>query len=98
MTLRLALVVLAALLALSGAGALLTGNLARGAELLALGVLGILGTLFERWRYRKRLPPAARWERTGECFEDPSTGEPMEVLYDPVTGERRYEPLKRRSP
>ena len=95
MRLRTAVLALGALVALIGAGQMLAGQAAHGAELLALGVLGILGTLFERWRYRKRLPPSARWEPTGERFEDPVSGEVMEVLYDPASGERRYEPLKR---
>ncbi len=77
---------------------MLMGRARQGATLLAVGVVGSLLTVFEQWRYRKRLPPAARWEPTGERFEDPSTGELMEVLYDPVTGERRYEPVKPRSP
>lgn len=81
-----------------GAGQVLAGQRARGMELLALGVLGILGTVFERWRYRKRLPPQAPWQPTGERFEDPATGELIEVLYDPISGERRYEPVKRPPP
>ena len=98
MRLRTAILALSALVALVGAGQLLLGRGASGAELLALGVLGILGTVFERWRYRKHPPPSARWEPTGERFEDPATGEVMEVLYDPASGERRYEPVNRRSP
>jgi len=35
-------------------------------------------------------PTGARWERTGERFEDPATGETMEVHYDRASGERRY--------
>ncbi len=89
---------LAALAVLIGADEALAGHLARGADLAGLGVLGILGTVFEQWRYRKRPPVAARWESTGERFEDPSTGEPVEVLYDPLSGERRYEPLPQRRP
>jgi hypothetical protein len=96
-SLRTALLALSALIALVGAAQLVAGRGASGAELLGLGVLGILGTAFERWRYRKRPPPAARWEPTGERFEDPATGEVMEVLYDPVSGERRYEPVSRHS-
>ena len=98
MKLRTAVLALSALVALIGAGQLVLRRGASGAELLGLGVLGILGTVFERWRYHKRPPPAARWEPTGERFEDPATGEAMEVLYDPVSGERRYEPVSRHSP
>jgi hypothetical protein len=91
--LRALVLVLAALLVLIGTGDALAGRLAPGSELAALGVLGILGTAFEQWRYRKRLPASACWKPTGERFEDPSTGEPVEVLYDPLSGERRYERL-----
>jgi hypothetical protein len=87
----------AAVLGLGGiavaAGALLIGAGARGAgvNLIVIGAIIVLGTVFERWRYRKTPPPAgARWERTGERFVDPATGETMEVHYDPASGERRY--------
>ena len=57
---------------------------------MCVGVAILLGTAFERWRYRKAAPAGARWERTGERFEDPATGEVMEVQYDRASGERRY--------
>ena len=98
MKLRTAMLALSALAAAAGAFELLTKKSGQGLPLLVFGAVGLLATLFERWRYRKPAPPAARWQTTGERFEDPDTGEPMEVLYDPVTGERRYEPLNRRSP
>ena len=94
MKLRALVLLLTALLVLIGTGEALAGRLAPGVELAALGVLGIIGTVFEQWRYRKRLPTSAGWEPTGERFEDPSTGEPVEVLYDPLSGERRYERLR----
>jgi hypothetical protein len=75
------------------AGALLVGAGTRGAGiyLLFVGAAIILGTVFERWRYRHAPPPAgARWERTAERFVDPATGETMEVHYDRASGERRY--------
>jgi len=96
--LRTAMLALSALAAAAGAFELLTKKSGQGLSLLVFGAVGLLATLFERWRYRKPTPPAARWQTTGERFEDPDTGEPMEVLYDPVTGERRYEPLSGRSP
>ena len=94
MRLRTAILALATLLALIGAGLLWAGRVQPGVQLLAGGVLALLATVFEQWRYRKRLPPSARWQPTGERFEDPATGQPMEVLYDPLTGERRYVPLE----
>ena len=33
-----------------------------------------------------------RYERTDEVFDDPTTGQRFRVWYDPVTGDRRYEP------
>lgn len=74
------------------AGALLVGagNRGAGIYLVCAGVAIILGTACERWRYRNAPPAGARWERTGERFEDPATGETMEVHYDRASGERRY--------
>jgi hypothetical protein len=58
---------------------------------LALGVIVLIGTLFERWRYRRiEPPPNGNWHRTDEQFVDPSSGEPVQVMFDPSTGERRY--------
>jgi hypothetical protein len=58
---------------------------------LVFGTLLLLGTVFERWRYK---PPqsvgAAKGSATGERFVDPETGALMEVWYDPSTGERSY--------
>ncbi|MHB1540131.1 MAG: hypothetical protein ACYCUE_05840 [Steroidobacteraceae bacterium] len=93
MMLRTAVLAVGVLTALAGATLLLLGRTDGGAQLLAIGALVTIATAFERWRYRKQLPVAGRWERTGERFEDPATGQPMEVLYDPASGERRYEPL-----
>jgi hypothetical protein len=78
------------------AGALLVGSGSTrgpGIYLLGLGTVTLLGTAFERWRYRKAPPAGARWERTPERFEDPATGETLEVQYDRVSGERRYVPF-----
>jgi len=75
------------------AGALLIAAGARGAgiNLVCIGAVIVLGTVFERWRYRNAAPPAgASWERTGERFVDPTTGDTMEVYYDRASGERRY--------
>ncbi|MGB6487014.1 MAG: hypothetical protein WBE91_09050 [Steroidobacteraceae bacterium] len=74
------------------AGALLVGSGTRGPGiyLICVGAAIILGTAFERWRYRNVPPTGARWERTAERFEDPATGETMEVHYDRASGERRY--------
>ena len=89
--LRAALLVGAGAVALAGAVLLFAGLRAPGAYALGLGVIIVLGTVFERWRYRtNEVRPGARWEPTGERFEDPQTGKTVQVLYDPQSGERRY--------
>ena len=68
-----------------------------GWQALVLGVIVLIGTVFERWRYR-RIEEASNghWQRTDEQFIDPSTGDPVEVMFDPRTGERRYVARKSR--
>lgn len=58
---------------------------------LILGLLILAGTLFER-HYHGNLtaPPGLGWERTEESFKDSSTGEILEVWYNPHNGQRRY--------
>lgn len=98
--LRILLLVFAGALALFGVVLLLRAQLGAGAYALGMGGLIILGTAFERWRYRPRNgQPAANWEPTGERFEDPQSGKTVQVYYDPRSGERRYvsdpaEPLR----
>jgi len=58
---------------------------------LLFGALLLLGTLFERWRYKQpRAAGTARGVATGERFVDTETGALMEVWYDAATGERTY--------
>lgn len=58
---------------------------------LLFGTLLLLGTVFERWRYKSaRAAGTARGTATGERFVDPETGALMEVWYDESTGERSY--------
>jgi hypothetical protein len=65
-----------------------------GAELVVFGVLVLIGTIFERWRYRGRVNRASRtWQATEERFRDPISGELLEVAYDPATGQRDYRPV-----
>jgi len=81
----------AAILSCAGTGLIACGARAAGWQMLAIGVTVLLGTLFERWRYRDiEKPSNGNWQRTGEKFLDPSTGDPVEVMFDPRTGERRY--------
>ena len=58
---------------------------------LLFGVLLLLGTVFERWRYKPaKAAGTARGSATGERFIDPGSGALMEVYYDASTGERTY--------
>ena len=64
---------------------------APGWQLLSSGAVLLLALVFERWRYRSADSSGSRgWRRTGERFEDPETGQVMEVLFDPSSGQRRY--------
>jgi hypothetical protein len=67
-----------------------------GLPLLVLGALLFIGIAFERRYGRPGQQPndvSIDWQRTGERFVDEETGQPVEVLMDPLTGERRYEPM-----
>jgi hypothetical protein len=89
--LRAAVLVFAGGTAIAGVVLLFAGLSGPGAYALGVGVLVLLGTVFERWRYRASDPrPGAGWEPTGERFEDPQSGKTMQVFYDPRSGERRY--------
>ncbi|MCE4553653.1 hypothetical protein [Pelomonas cellulosilytica] len=52
-----------------------------------------LAVAVERWRYRARTVAGEGWEPTEERFIDPESGQPMRVLFNPRTGERRYEAM-----
>jgi len=89
--LRTVVIAAAAILTCVGIGLIACGVHAPGWQALAIGLIVLIGTLFERWRYRHiEEPPEGNWQRTGEQFIDPSTGDPVEVMFDPRTGERRY--------
>ena len=58
---------------------------------LIWGGILVIAVLFERWRYGRNAHDHDRhWQSTGERFEDPESGQTVEVQYDPATGERRY--------
>lgn len=89
--LRIAVLAFAALLSAIGVFLMLKGITGPGVQALGIGIVIILGTLFERWRYTQSGRPLnGRWQSTGERFADPTTGKEMEVFYDPSSGERRY--------
>jgi hypothetical protein len=89
--LRLLVLAFAAALAAAGVWLWLLGITGPAVYLITSGGVIALGTVFERWRYRKVAPANARWQSTGERFIDPQSGANVEVLYDPASGERRYE-------
>ncbi len=54
-----------------------------------LGVLLLVGTVFERRTYRKLMdqpPVGPDWQATGERFEDPASATMVEVWYNKTTG------------
>jgi hypothetical protein len=57
-------------------------------------LLGIVCLVFERGRYRPKVMATARWRATGERFTDPTSGEKVEVVFDPETGQRDYRPVR----
>ena len=89
--LRTSLLVFAGVLALAGVILLIRGLPGPGAYALGLGAVIVLAISFERWRYRPNdARPGVGWEPTGERFEDPQSGETLQVFYDRRSGERRY--------
>jgi hypothetical protein len=89
--LRSVVIAAGAILTCIGVGLIAVGVHAPGWQAFFVGVILLIGTLFERWRYRRIGDlPRGDWQQTGEQFFDPSTGEPVDVLFDPHTGERRY--------
>ena len=55
------------------------------------GVLIAGALLFERRGYHPRVDRArGTWQPTGERFVDPTSGQMLEVRYNPETGERDY--------
>ncbi|WP_068077115.1 hypothetical protein [Novosphingobium lentum] len=90
----------AALLAVGGL-ALFSMHDGGGIGLLIMAALITSGVVFER-RYKRpgtlssgQAGSVGQWQPTGERFIDDESGEPVEVWSDPLTGERRYEPIGR---
>jgi hypothetical protein len=58
------------------------------------GVVLLLATIFERWRYRANAGrDGVGWVATDERFIDPESGKLVQVYYQASTGERHYEPV-----
>jgi hypothetical protein len=81
-----------ALLAVGGGLAMHLQTLFPALVPIAAGVLILLGTLFERYRYRRLrdTPPGPGWTDTGERFRDPETDATVAVFFHARSGERRY--------
>lgn len=89
--LRRAVLLLGSLFLVLGIYLCLKGVGHGGIQALVLGAVILIGTMFERWRYKNRnADVSGDWQPTGERFVDPETGKNVEVLYDPQSGERRY--------
>lgn len=89
--LRTVVIAMAATLTCVGLGLVACRVYTPGWQALVIGVIVLIGTLFEHWRYRRiDKPREGHWQRTGELFIDPTTGDPVEVMFDPRTGERHY--------
>ena len=82
----IALLAIAIVTAMSGAPGFVVGWLG------GLGTLALIGTVFERVRYKPltRKPPGPGWAATEERFRDPATDRWVQVYYNCGTGERRY--------
>ena len=89
------LILLLGLIATAGGLGLTVAN-GTGIPLIVLGLLMIASLVIEP-RYgrpgKQRSIPHSDWQLTDEKFYDDETGQPIEVWVDPLTGERRYEPL-----
>ncbi|MHB8598051.1 MAG: hypothetical protein ACYDER_14700 [Ktedonobacteraceae bacterium] len=60
------------------------------------GFILVSAVLMERKRYRTHVDRTqGYWQSTGERFVDPTTERPMEVFYNPATGERDYRDVTR---
>ena len=67
-----------------------------GIGLMIVGAIIIASLGLERRYGRPGAPtqvPDHVWELTGEKFIDDESGQAIEVWMDPLTGERRYEPV-----
>jgi hypothetical protein len=81
MRLRGAVLVIAGLSFGGGLWALISGVFPAAFVFIFWGGIIILGTVYERVRYKQILAraPGAGWERTGERFIDDETGLPVTV-------------------
>jgi hypothetical protein len=92
--LRGAVLAVGVVMLLAGLGIAVAWPVGVGASLWLLVVGGLItvGTILERVIYKplQRKAPGAGWVKTAERFIDPDTGQPVDVFYNPATGERQY--------
>ena len=87
------LVVVLGVLCIGGGGvALATGAWPGAIGPTVFGVLLLLGTVWERLRYKplESASPGPGWVATEERFVDEDTGGMIRVWLEPKSGERRY--------
>jgi hypothetical protein len=92
LNLRRALLLIAAL-ALVAALLLVANRVAPAWWLLVQSAILLAALLFERHGYQPQAPDPSALKATGERFQDPTTGQTIEVWEDPATGAREYRPL-----
>lgn len=63
-----------------------------GVAMIVVGVVLIISAYAEPvyGKLTGRPPLSGGWRPTGEKFIDPASGKPVEVWFDPATGERKY--------
>ena len=90
--LRAVILAIGALMMLGGLLIAATGAAGPALWLFAVGMLLVIGTVFERVFYKPLVnrAPGPGWTDTGERFVDPETGKMVKVLYNASTGERQY--------
>jgi hypothetical protein len=90
--LRSLLIAIGVVCFLGGLFALVTGLSPPSYVLLFWGALLLIGTIFERVRYKpiETSAPGPGWTETPERFIDRETGEAVTVWLDPASGERKY--------
>ena len=70
--------------------ALVANGVAPGWWLLVNAAVLGAALMFERRGYHPKAPDPTALQRTGERFQDPTSGEIIEVWEDPRTGAREY--------
>src|SRR5215831_15616657 len=88
-----ALVLGIVLIAIAAIAALVAAPVPAIAWPAGIGLLLVIGTIFERVRYKdvSPTPPLGPgWVETSEKFRDPATDRWVQVYFKPETGERSY--------